>query len=258
VLENIVDPLTQTTAFRGVRTRGTTALRPETANVANVGVTVEPWPALALSVDAWRFDYADIIVKQSAQGIVNANPLDPRIVRQSGQIVRIDTAYQNASSALTDGLDLAAKYRVGDVTLSADATYLRRFTIRETPTSVPYDAAGNRNFNNFARSLPQWRGQIGAAWQHDRHRFSATLRLISGYRDDQNGNRPIPGQATVDAQYSFALGPRWGLAKGPEIAVGALNLADRDPPAVGTNAGYDSKVHDPRGRVVYVRLKAGW
>ena len=102
VLENIVDPLTGSTSFRGVRTRGTASLLPEQAKVANIGVTVTPLAQVVLSVDAWRTDYTDIIVKQSAQALVNANPLDARIQRQAVQIVRIDTGYLNASSALTE------------------------------------------------------------------------------------------------------------------------------------------------------------
>jgi iron complex outermembrane recepter protein len=39
------------------------------------------------------------------------------------------------------------------------------------------------------------------------------------------------------------------------LSIGALNVFDTAPPNVLTNAGYDTKVHDPRGRVLYVRLK---
>lgn len=81
--------------------------------------------------------------------------------------------------------------------------------------------------------------------------------MIGSYRDDQNANRLIPRQTTFDAQYRLSLGGIAG-AQDVDVTVGALNLTDRDPPPVNTNAGYDSKVHDPRGRVVYVRIRAGW
>ena len=38
------------------------------------------------------------------------------------------------------------------------------------------------------------------------------------------------------------------------VAIGAVNLLDENPPLVRTNGGYDSKVHDPRGRVLYGRV----
>ena len=258
VLANIVDPLTQTTSYRGIRTMGSATLKPETARIFNLGATVAPVTDLTLSVDAWRFDYRNIIVKENAQAIILANPNDPRIVRQSGQILRIDSAFMNASSALTDGLDLSARYVLGEVTLSGDATYIRRFRITNTPTSVPYEAAGSRNYNNFARSLPKWRGQVGATWEHGPSTLGATVRMIGTYRDDQNGNARIPPQATLDAQYTFRFAPRWGLKEGPALSIGAINLTDRDPPSINTNAGYDSKVFDPRGRVIYLRVQAGW
>ena len=258
VLQNIVDPVTQTTSYRGIRTLGSRTLAPETARIFNLGATIAPFAALNLSVDAWRFDYRNIIVKQNAQAIVLANPSDPRIVRQSGQILRIDSAFTNAASALTDGLDLSARYVLGEVTVTGEATYIRRFLIKDTPTAVAYDAAGNRNYNTFARSLPKWRGQVGASWTHGPSTLSATVRMVGRYRDDQNGNAAIPGQATLDAQYTFRFAPRWGLKEGPAISLGALNLTDRDPPPINTNAGYDSKVFDPRGRVIYLRVQAGW
>ena len=37
------------------------------------------------------------------------------------------------------------------------------------------------------------------------------------------------------------------------LGVGATNLFDKAPPRVATNGGYDSKVHDPRGRLLYAR-----
>jgi outer membrane receptor protein involved in Fe transport len=41
--------------------------------------------------------------------------------------------------------------------------------------------------------------------------------------------------------------------RAPMISFGAINLLDEDPPYVSTNGGYDSKVHDPRGRLLYAR-----
>src|SRR6185503_506066 len=62
VLQNIVDPVTQTTSYRGIRTMGSRTLAPETARIANIGATVTPITNLNLSIDAWRYDYRNIIV----------------------------------------------------------------------------------------------------------------------------------------------------------------------------------------------------
>jgi hypothetical protein len=43
-----------------------------------------------------------------------------------------------------------------------------------------------------------------------------------------------------------------------QLYAGARNLTHEDPPQVFTNAGYDSKVHDPRGRLFYFGLDVGF
>ncbi|MDX2223375.1 MAG: TonB-dependent receptor, partial [Rhodospirillaceae bacterium] len=199
VLSDVADPVTGVRGFRGVRTIGNAGLKPERADVANLGATWSPVDVLTLSADYWRFDYRDIIVKEGAQAIVDANPFDPRVVRAAGQIVRVDVGYVNAPSALTDGLDLSGRLAWDDVTggewqLTAAATWINRFSIRAAPGGPRVDVAGNRNFRTFARSLPRWRGDTGVAWAHGRHGAAATVRYVGGYRDDQNANARIDAQ----------------------------------------------------------------
>ncbi|MDX2141759.1 MAG: TonB-dependent receptor [Rhodospirillaceae bacterium] len=260
VLEDIVDPLTGTRGFRGVRTLGMPHLKPEQAETYNVGLTLTPREGLSVSADYWRYDYANIIVKQGAQALVDADPRDARIIRAGGQILRIDTGYINASRALTDGLDLEVTQAwsgggAGDFSAGLNATWIDRYIIQDTPTAPRRNVAGNRNFRTFARSLPEWRATASLGWQRDRHNASAFVRFVDRYRDDQNANRRIASQTTLDLQYGHEL-PILGDGREVKLTVGALNLFNTDPPDVLTNAGYDSKVHDPRGRVLYVRLKA--
>ena len=73
--------------------------------------------------------------------------------------------------------------------------------------------------------------------------------------DDQNANRLIKSHATLDLQYGYDV---LVAERQVGLRVGALNLFNAPPPNVLTNAGYDSKVHDPRGRVLYVRVKTAW
>lgn len=263
VLQNINDPVTDSLVFRGVRTVGTPDLKPEEADVLNVGLTLMPKSGMSLGLDYWRFDYTDIIVKQNAQALVDADPFDPRIIREAGQILRIDTNYVNAPSVLTDGVDVSAAYtfsgpRDDQWTLSADVTYINQYTIQQTPGGPKSDVAGSRNFRTFARSLPRWRSTLGATWSHKSLSVAAYVRTISGYTDDQNG-LPIDAQATFDAQLQYVL-PQFGASDATPavLALGVTNLFDIDPPNVETNVGFDSKVHDPRGRVVYMRLKAAF
>ena len=93
-------------------------------------------------------------------------------------------------------------------------------------------------------------------WQTDRHAVNAFVRYIDSYVDDEVDigqgaafYRPIDSQVTLDAQYTLTL----QAARAPKLTFGAINLTDEDPPRVQTSGGYDSKVHDPRGRMLYAK-----
>jgi outer membrane receptor protein involved in Fe transport len=64
----------------------------------------------------------------------------------------------------------------------------------------------------------------------------------------------IDSQVTVDAQYNVNLGAIWETETDYLLTIGGINLFDEDPPQVFTNSGFDSKVHDPRGRQIYARI----
>ncbi len=263
VLSNISDPVTNSVVFRGVRTVGSPELEPEKADVWNVGARFAPLESLTFDVDYWRFDYRNIIVKENAQAIIDANPFDPKIIREAGQILRIDTNYINAPSVETDGIDVAAAYSFetsrGQVwSWNADLTYIHKYVIQSAPGAVKQDVSGSRNFRTFARSLPKWRSTLGARWLNGPLAVAAYVRTISGYEDDQNGV-PVDNHVTVDGQISYRFGDAsQSASNAPALTFGVINLFDQDPPDVNTSVGFDSKVHDPRGRVVYARISAAF
>ena len=60
-------------------------------------------------------------------------------------------------------------------------------------------------------------------------------------------------------QYSYDFDQLFGDGL-TNLSVGINNLTDQDPPAVDRNSAdgrraFDSLVHDPRGRIAYVRVK---
>lgn len=259
VLQNISDSVSGSLVFRGVRTVGTEDLKPERADVFNIGTTIRPTNGLSFNIDYWRFDYTDIIVKENAQAIIDENPFDPRVIREAGQVLRVDTNYINAPSVETDGLDIAAAYEFNGVSgdawaLSADVTYINKYVIQETSNAIAHDVSGSRNFRTFARSLPKWKTTLGVSWAKGAFGFASYLKTVSGYFDDQS-NVPIKSHVTIDSQIRYSLGrPALAETSGPTFVLGVTNLFDKDPPPVNTNVGFDSKVHDPRGRIVYARV----
>ena len=57
---------------------------------------------------------------------------------------------------------------------------------------------------------------------------------------------------TMDLQYGYTVEDWFGDAL--TVRVGASNLLDQDPPAVADQRGFETEIHDPRGRIVYAQL----
>ena len=274
-LQQMVDPVQGAVAFVAVRTSGNEDLKPEESTAYNVGVSFEPFRDLSLELDYWNFEFEDLIIQENAQALLNANPTDPdRIVRAgdplTGPVLQINNTYVNASSLETSGLDFVASYKMetelGNFTPSLNATYITKYELMD-PQAGTIDGAGRRNFNNIGVSSPELRMNLGLAWQHDVHAANIFVRYISSYDDDQNcsdgtvnvtgcsdGFYEVDSQVTVDAQYNIDLGAMFETERSYVLSLGGINIFDEDPPRLFTNSGFDSKVHDPRGRQIYARF----
>jgi outer membrane receptor protein involved in Fe transport len=267
-LAELIDPRVGTPQFFPVRTQPNPSgepLLPEEADVFNVGVSLSPTERWEIGVDYWSFDYTNVIIDQNPQAILNAAAQGDaqalsQVVRDpaSGLLLRVDSFYDNASALETDGLDLSVSRDVdlaggGSLRVGADATYIASYDLRD-PQAGAIDGAGRRNFANFGTSTPEWKANAFVEWQTERHGVNAFVRYIDSYVDDEvdlgqgpEFFRPIDSQVTVDVQYALTLRAQ----RAPRLTFGAINLFDEDPPAVHTSGGYDSKVHDPRGRILY-------
>lgn len=263
-LAELIDPNVGIPQFFPVRAQPNpsgTPLQPEQADVFNLGISWLIIENLELGIDYWSFDYTDVIIQQSPQAILDAADAGDtqalsQVIRDpaSGLLLRIDTFYDNASSLKTDGFDLSVTYDIdagnaGNFRLGAEATVVSSYDAID-PQAGRIDAAGKRNFRNFATSVPELRANASLDWQRGRHSANLYIRHIDSYVDDEDISLArIDSHLTVDAQYNF----RFQGERGPTISVGAINLLDEDPPRVATNGGYDSKVHDPRGRLFYAK-----
>jgi outer membrane receptor protein involved in Fe transport len=141
--------------------------------------------------------------------------------------------------------------------------------------SAEYDAAGFRNLENFAPPMPKLRFSIPVSWAYGDHAVGVTMRYIGEYNDDSEltiekyglappglsladlslleGER-IPAWVVFDAGYGFGFGSAaesggWHV----NLRVGVINVLDEPPPEAEGPLGYDVGVHDPRGRLLYLR-----
>jgi len=269
-LAELIDPRVGTPQFFPVRTKPNpsgASLLPEEADVFNVGVSFSPTEAWEIGVDYWSFDYTNVIIEQNAQAILNAaaqgnTQAQSQVIRDptSGLLLRVDSYYANASSLKTDGVDLSVSRELdlrggGSLRVGADSTFIANYDLQD-PQAGTIEGAGRRNFANFGTSTPEWKANAFVAWSTEHHAVNAFVRYIDSYVDDEvdigQGSaffRPIDSQVTLDAQYTLTL----AAERAPMLTFGVINATDEDPPRVQTSGGYDSKVHDPRGRMVYAR-----
>ncbi|GBL03214.1 TonB-dependent siderophore receptor [Glaciecola sp. KUL10] len=260
-LNQMVDPLTGAAAFAAARATGNEELVPEESTAYNLGFSLEPIDDLSIELDYWNFDFTNLIIQESFQAILNANPQDTtRIVRAgdplNGPLLQVNTTYVNASSLETSGLDIVTSYKIetdiGDFTPSFNATYVLAYDLVD-PQAGMIEGAGSRNFNNIGVSSPELRYNLGLNWKTGSHSANVFVRYIDSYDDDQN-DLPIDSYTSFDAQYNLDLGAVLETEASYVLTIGGINLTDENPPQVFTNAGFDSKVHDPRGRQIYARL----
>ena len=252
--------------FRTINTAGNPNLDPEEADVLNLGLSWRPADNLEIDIDYWSFDYSNIIVKESAQGLVDQASTDfllgltdtnalKKVIRAGssndvfGFISQINSDFINAPSLETDGIDLSAKWQVASsFTIGIDLSNVMSYDLK-TNSGASIDGLGSRNAGNFARPVPEFRGNISADWQVNRHRLTFFMRQIDDYEDDLSGNK-IDEQTTADLRYSYLFGPEQATS----LTIGGINIFDEDPPKVETFIGFDVQTHDPRGRMLYVSL----
>lgn len=249
--------------FRPVRTVGSQDLDPETSDSYSLGLSWrrDGWTA---RMDAWRLEVEDLIIEESANAILAADLADdglyndPRVdLSQAGDVVLVRANFVNAPRVEAQGLDFALSHEgvdlgeFGALNAGLEAVYIDEFTLFDPVLNTEIEAAGNRNFTNFARSLPQWRATVRAGWVNGPWSVNAQARYISSYDDDENSGAEIDSWTAYDLQAGWSSDVRGHALT---ASVGALNLFDEAAPVVNTPLGYDTKVHDARGRVLYARI----
>jgi iron complex outermembrane receptor protein len=279
---NVTDP-TKTpvdTSFRTIQTYGNPSLKPQTANVFNVGATFLPVSNARLSIDYWNYKYKNQIQVQGAQAVVNADPFGAQVLRDANGLIQtvIVTSFNAPSGTTTSGIDAAGSYKLNlgkvEVNLRENLTYLLRYDIdigSTTPgaPSIVYNGVGYRNqFNQSPGSsaaAPRWRAVTGMDLGYGRHAFSATWRYTSGVFDDQGFSLNTSGTGAVIPSVStrirafsvfdFQYGLRFGSDDRYELTLGLLN-AFNTAPGFARGNGYLPTLADPFGRQLYARVSA--
>ena len=272
-LQGLVDPLVGGGAlFVRVNARGNTDLQPETSTNYNIGAVYDVTDDLTVRLDYWRFNYEDVITIENAQGKLNDDPDGADVIRNaSGSLGGVNVQYINAETVDTDGIDLSIDWSkstdMGDIGVSVAAT---RFLSYEIPctganargctgASGTQDVVGYFNYDNFVRSMPETKVNVTADWTRNNHKVALMGFYTSSYETTRGGipagySSSIDSWLTLDLQYAynFEVGGTEAI-----LTLGAKNLTDEDAPKLydAANFSYDPKHHDPRGQIMYGRIK---
>ena len=243
--------------FAGRRTVGDPNLQPETSTAFNVGGTWQPRPGIEVDLDYWRYSFEDVLRKDNAQAIVDADPFDPRIERTSaGTIAIVNVAFINADAIDTSGIDFGARAefqtRWGLFAPFVEGALMLSYDVTNAGTRI--DGLGRLNRANVGAPNQRFKANIGARLQRGRVTANALLRHVGGYEDDRGES--IDPFTTWDANVAFDLGPMLRSRSSTTVRLGVINLTAEPPPFVNVAGSYDVRSADPRGRRAFVRLES--
>ncbi len=205
-----------------------------------------------------------------------------------GNLLRILPDFVNAASADVDGVDLNASYRFdtpfGMWRVGVAGAWVRTYDVVDQ-RGVKFKSAGRYNATNpVARPLPEFKWNATLAWSMDRHRAFLMMQYIDSLNNTgtgANGNlggteaffretvrlglgdaaaakvftNHIDTFTTWDVQYTYSIGELLALSDS-SVTVGVQNFTDESPPWIPVVTAYDGRLHDPLGRMWFLRMSA--
>lgn len=233
----------------------------ERSRTWNAGIVFEPIPSLTLSADVWNIHLENAIQSASEQTLFgNFATFQSQFVYDptGTRLLFVANPTTNLGEIRTRGIDVGLRYKlprnpVGNITLSADGTYVNRFEVQTVPNGTFVDNAGRYQLD---RPVFRWRHNVLLTVARGDWIFNLANRYTSHYIDQ---NTSVPPQFFNKVRH-FSL---WTVSasyianKQVELTAGIKNLLDAEPPFTNQvttfQTGYDPRFTDPMGRTVYAR-----
>ncbi|WP_198683104.1 TonB-dependent receptor [Peristeroidobacter agariperforans] len=285
--------LTFTPAAGGYKTYdvfGSENLKPEEALTFNVGAIFKAGGFNA-TVDYWSYDFEDALETESGSEIVaaffgtsptSANQCDNPAFDQLqtrftfsgntcsiGALTRVRTNTINGPDQKLSGIDGGISYLFdevlgGDLLIGADATYTLEYKrdaaiVEGVQIQKADDFVGTRGASGIgAGTLPELRGAAFVDYQTNwlaPQGVRLTARYIDGVTDVRAGLATTsPRGIEIGSFLTYDLVYRLSLPAETTFTASVINLADKDPPFVRLDLGYDPFIANPYGRYFKVLL----
>ncbi len=247
------------------------ALDPETADNWGFGAVFTPNNDLTISLDYWNIKYENLIgvdeddfIRRALNGdfaVVGEGELDtgvPGLEVAGGFVIDAHFQLTNLAFQETSGIDFAYTQYIdigrGELSLTADATYVFEFETQASDSAPVIDEAGDFR-------TPELLARLRGRYSMDDWSASLTMRYTGDYRDDPSGRTleavglpsdaevQVPSWTVWDASFSYDIN------EDSFVSLTARNLLDRDPPLVlGTSANVDHINHTSLGRFLTLRF----
>lgn len=253
---------------------GNTKLKPEKSKAFTLGTALQPARNLLFTVDYWNVQltnqigtfpeqtvfadpvkYANRFVRCGQVSSAEAANLSRCDLPGSGALAYIMTLTDNLGNLRSDGLDFTAAWQtvtdMGRLTLNYDGTYVRSYRYQREPGGEYI-----QNVGAYRDGSPifRWKHGMTAVLAQGNMRYSAGMRYLSGYEDENSD----PGFANRVASYTvFDAGLNYTGIKNLTLGAGLRNVFDRKPPFSNQGKtfqqGYDPRFTDAIGRALLLR-----
>ena len=250
---------------------GNPDLKPSTSSNQNFGLIFQK-DSYKISIDYWEVDYEDRIEVESAQALLTQDPFGPSITRNEfGDLIGVTTTYFNEENTKISGTDFQFDYifelnNYSPINLRLKGTIFDEFLtpqITADGLSKMVNRVGKFNYDSHTHSLPKKRLNAFMDWEHNDYLFSLITRYVDGYTNE----RPITGlgaslgyENKVESFLVFDISARKSidLDEGNiNFGVAIINALDESAPRLydAPDFSFDTRVHDPRGRLVNLNLE---
>ena len=251
---------------------GNPDLKPATSKNLNIGLIFENQKQ-RLSIDYWNINYKNRIEAQSAQVMLNTDPDGLSITRNSsGDLIGVTTTYFNEESTEVSGIDLKFNRRIltsnnfGNVSLSINSTTLIEFltpALGNEDNKTMINRVGKFNYDTNTHSLPKNRINAFLNWQYQDYDINFNSRYIDGYSNQRAINSLGISYGYSNSVNSFfvhdlSVKKPVKTNKGKiDIKVSIINLFDESAPRLydAPDFSFDTRVHDPRGRIFGINFE---
>lgn len=272
-------------------------LQPQESDNLSLGLEFTPvgMPGFEAAINYYDIEYTDRIANPPGAAVILGNPavygslfIRNPSAAQIAEAIRIgqlggnpmtrgagynpnavaaivDQRRRNLSATNTSGVDISTRYAFtaagNKFSVGLAGTYvlnLEQQVIDGTPQLDTVDTYANP---------PHWRARGSFGWQ----RGGLATNLFVNHTDSYLDNRVAATPATIDAyttvdvrlSYDFSAVFADGVFSGMTVALGALNVADEDPPRTrvitgATDLGFDPANASPLGRLISIELTKTW